>query len=154
MNDVLGQRSDASRVESMLGRTRHSVAESVEHRPEVPNQVRSQPGPRAQKAWEGSKLSAWPDSSQDARAGVFGVHREGDLALAKTCPTRTITVAYPTAGTSCIAVACVSGMSGSGVRPVADRGGVHRAGSALIGTEPCLVADCGRERATRRGLCR
>jgi hypothetical protein len=40
----------------MLGRTGQSVAESVEHRPEVAHQVRSQPpGPRVQKAWEGMK---------------------------------------------------------------------------------------------------
>ena len=56
MNDVQAQRCYASWVESMLGRTGQSVAQSVEHRPEVAHQVCSHPpGPRAQKAREGMK---------------------------------------------------------------------------------------------------
>ena len=39
VNDVEAQRSYAPWVESMLGRTGQSVAQSVEHRPEVPHQV-------------------------------------------------------------------------------------------------------------------
>ena len=39
VNDVEAQRSYASWVESMLGRTGQSVAQSVEHRPEVAHQV-------------------------------------------------------------------------------------------------------------------
>src|SRR4029079_5736055 len=56
VNDVEAQRCYAPWVESLLGRTGQSVAQSVEHRPEVAHQVRSQPpGPRVQKAWAGMK---------------------------------------------------------------------------------------------------
>jgi len=51
-----------------------------------------------------------------------------------------------------IAVACVSGTGLAPRRwPVEEFTAQAR---PLIRTEPCLVAGCGRERVTRRGLCR
>src|SRR6478672_9563454 len=56
VNDVEAQRCYAPWVEPLLGRTGQSIAQSVEHRPEVAHQVCSHPpGPRAQKAREGMK---------------------------------------------------------------------------------------------------
>ena len=52
-------------------------------------------------------------------------------------------------------MACVSGTSGPGAS--AGGGPVEEfiaQARPLIRTEPCLVAGCGRERVTRRGLCR